>query len=52
VTAAGRPRPIVLVVLDGFGVGRDRAVDAITAARMPHWRALLEQWPHAALRAS
>ena len=47
-----RPRPIVLVVLDGFGIGREPGADAIAAARMPHWRALLERWPHAALRAS
>jgi 2,3-bisphosphoglycerate-independent phosphoglycerate mutase len=47
-----RPRPIVLVVLDGFGVGTDPAADAIAAARMPTWRGLLERWPHAVLRAS
>jgi 2,3-bisphosphoglycerate-independent phosphoglycerate mutase len=49
---ATRPRPIVLVVLDGFGVGRDRAADAISAARMPTWRGLLAHWPHAILQAS
>jgi 2,3-bisphosphoglycerate-independent phosphoglycerate mutase len=48
----GRPRPIVLVVLDGFGIGRDPAADAIAAARMPVWRGLLAAWPHAALGAS
>lgn len=47
-----RPRPIVLVVLDGFGIGRDPAGDAIAAASMPTWRALLARWPHAVLRAS
>jgi 2,3-bisphosphoglycerate-independent phosphoglycerate mutase len=47
-----RPRPIVLVVLDGFGIGRDAAADAIAAARMPTWRALWRDWPHATLRAS
>ena len=47
-----RPRPIVLVVLDGFGIGRDPADDAIAYARMPVWRGLLERWPHAALGAS
>ncbi|MEO7664358.1 MAG: 2,3-bisphosphoglycerate-independent phosphoglycerate mutase [Candidatus Limnocylindrales bacterium] len=47
-----RPRPIVLVVLDGFGIGRDPAADAIRAARMPAWRELLTQWPHAILEAS
>jgi 2,3-bisphosphoglycerate-independent phosphoglycerate mutase len=47
-----RPRPIVLVVLDGFGIGRDPARDAIAAAAMPAWHALLDRWPHAILRAS
>ncbi|MGP1674395.1 MAG: 2,3-bisphosphoglycerate-independent phosphoglycerate mutase [Candidatus Limnocylindrales bacterium] len=48
----GRPRPIVLVVLDGFGIGHDPASDAIAAAPMPTWRGLLARWPHSALRAS
>src|SRR5436189_6269154 len=55
IAAAGpgaRPRPIVLVVLDGFGIGHDPAADAVAAAPMPVWRGLLERWPHAALRAS
>ena len=38
---ADRPRPIVLVVLDGFGIGHDPAADAIAAAPMPTWRGLL-----------
>ena len=48
----GRPRPIVLVILDGFGIGHDAAADAIAAAGMPRWRELLARWPHATLRAS
>ena len=51
-SAGPRPRPIVLVVLDGFGIGTDPAADAIAAAPMPTWRGLLERWPHAVLRAS
>jgi 2,3-bisphosphoglycerate-independent phosphoglycerate mutase len=47
-----RPRPIVLVILDGFGLGRDPAADAIAAAPMPRWRELLVRWPHARLEAS
>jgi 2,3-bisphosphoglycerate-independent phosphoglycerate mutase len=42
----------VLVILDGFGIGHDPAGDAIAAAPMPTWRALLERWPHSVLRAS
>jgi len=49
---AARPRPAVILVIDGFGIGREGAADAIVAARMPTWRGLLERWPHAALRAS
>ena len=47
-----RPRPIVLVVVDGFGIGHDPMADAIAAAPMPVWRALLERWPHSTLEAS
>ena len=48
-----RPRPIVLVVLDGFGIGPgDPLVDAIAAAPMPTWRAICAEWPHAVLGAS
>ncbi|MEO8272498.1 MAG: 2,3-bisphosphoglycerate-independent phosphoglycerate mutase [Chloroflexota bacterium] len=50
--APSRPRPIVLVIIDGFGLGVDPAVDAIAAARMPVWRGLLARWPHARLGAS
>ena len=51
-TPDGRPRPIVLVVLDGFGIGHDPAADAIAAAPMPRWRALVARWPHSVLQAS
>jgi 2,3-bisphosphoglycerate-independent phosphoglycerate mutase len=47
-----RPRPIVLIVIDGFGIGPDPVNDAIAAASMPVWRGLLARWPHAVLRAS
>jgi len=47
-----RPRPIVLVVLDGFGIGHNPAVDAIEQARMPNWHKFLDRWPHCALEAS
>ena len=50
--SGGRPRPIVLLVLDGFGIGSRPAADAIATARMPAWRALLDAWPHSRLEAS
>jgi 2,3-bisphosphoglycerate-independent phosphoglycerate mutase len=50
--SSSRPRPLVLVIIDGFGIGRRPEADAIAAARMPVWRSLLERWPHAQLEAS
>src|SRR4029079_15038409 len=49
--ADARPRPIVLVVLDGFGIGRDPSGDAIAAAPMPTWRGLLGGRPPSVLKA-
>jgi 2,3-bisphosphoglycerate-independent phosphoglycerate mutase len=52
--AVRRPavRPIVLLILDGFGE-RDPAPDnAIAAARMPNWRALRATSPHTTIDAS
>jgi 2,3-bisphosphoglycerate-independent phosphoglycerate mutase len=51
-TSDRRPRPVVLVVLDGFGIGHDPAADAVAAAEMPVWRGLLQRWPHTDLGAS
>ena len=47
-----RPQPLVLVIVDGFGLGRRPEADAVAAALMPVWRALLARWPHAELDAS
>lgn len=44
--------PLILLIIDGFGIGNDPAVDAIAQAKMPVWRALLERWPHTSLEAS
>jgi 2,3-bisphosphoglycerate-independent phosphoglycerate mutase len=52
VTSGGRPRPIVLIVIDGFGIDGDPSTDAIAAADMPVWRGLLRSWPHTQLEAS
>jgi 2,3-bisphosphoglycerate-independent phosphoglycerate mutase len=43
---------VILVILDGFGVGPATPDDAIASTPMPNWRALLARWPHATLRAS
>lgn len=41
-----RPRPILLLVLDGWGHREERAFNAIAAARTPHWDRLLRDCPH------
>ena len=46
------PRPVVLLILDGFGCREDAPDNAITRAAMPHWDRLLASCPHASLDAS
>jgi 2,3-bisphosphoglycerate-independent phosphoglycerate mutase len=48
----GRPRPLVLCVLDGFGLSDDPARNAVLAARMPAWDRLTAEWPSCRLEAS
>ncbi len=45
-------RPVVLAVLDGWGCRDGTHGNAIAAANVPHFRALLERWPHTTLEAS
>jgi 2,3-bisphosphoglycerate-independent phosphoglycerate mutase len=53
VTDAGqRPRPVVLCVLDGFGLNDDPRRNALLAAHMPTWRRLTAEWPTCRLEAS
>src|SRR5918996_123921 len=47
-----RRRPLVLVVLDGWGLREDREKNAIALARTPVYTELLERFPHASLVAS
>lgn len=45
-------RPLILLVIDGFGIGTGAPGDAISAAAMPAWQDLRTRWPHAELDAS
>ena len=45
-------RPVVLCVLDGWGLAADSPSNAVTRANTPRLRALAETYPHATLRAS
>jgi 2,3-bisphosphoglycerate-independent phosphoglycerate mutase len=49
---AGDVRPVVLLILDGFGCREDAPDNAITRANAPRWRALLATYPHTTIDAS
>ncbi|MFP4097692.1 MAG: 2,3-bisphosphoglycerate-independent phosphoglycerate mutase [Alphaproteobacteria bacterium] len=42
-------RPVVLCILDGWGIGDGGAHDAIATARTPNFDSLLERYPHTTL---
>src|SRR6476646_2425957 len=45
-------RPVVLLILDGFGCRADAPDNAIARADAPHWRQLLATCPHTTIDAS
>lgn len=47
-----RPRPLVLIILDGWGLGRKRNGNAIYQASTTFYRQLLEKFPQTRLKAS
>jgi 2,3-bisphosphoglycerate-independent phosphoglycerate mutase len=47
-----RFRPVVICVLDGWGCRDELHGNAIAAARLPEWNALLERYPWTTLNAS
>ncbi len=49
---AQRPRPVVLCILDGWGVRAEREANAIELARTPVWHRLVAECPHGELEAS
>ena len=50
--AASEKRPVMLVILDGFGWREDRADNAVRLARTPNFTGLWETCPHAFLDTS
>src|SRR5580704_16610583 len=44
-TARARPRPLVLIILDGFGERKERADNAVRLARTPALSALFARYP-------
>ncbi len=51
-TPAGRPRPFVLVIMDGWGINPRKEGNAIALARTPNIDKLAREWPHTAIKAS
>jgi len=47
-----RPKPVVLMILDGFGIAPDADGNAVTRARMPNFKHLIETYPAMTLRAN
>ena len=41
-----RPKPVVLLILDGWGHREETADNALALAKLPHWRGLLATCPH------
>src|SRR5436305_7150753 len=51
-TPSRRPRPFVLVILDGWGINPRKEGNAIAMARTPNIEKLAREWPHTAVRTS
>ncbi len=47
-----RPKPTVLVILDGWGLSDEVQNNAIAMAATPHWDRLWQELPHTCLRTS
>ncbi|MBA2285527.1 MAG: 2,3-bisphosphoglycerate-independent phosphoglycerate mutase [Ktedonobacteraceae bacterium] len=49
---SGRPRPFVLIVMDGWGINPRKEGNAIALARTPNIDRLAREWPHTAVKTS
>jgi 2,3-bisphosphoglycerate-independent phosphoglycerate mutase len=45
-----RPKPILLLILDGWGHAEPAADNAISEALCPNWRRISQQWPSTLIR--
>ncbi len=41
-----RPKPVLLLILDGWGYREDAASNTLALANLPNWRKLLADYPH------
>ena len=51
-SSAVPPRPVVLVILDGFGERAEAADNAVRMAKTPHLDALYAAYPHSLIGTS
>src|SRR6266704_6715419 len=51
-TPVRRPRPFVLIIMDGWGINPRKDGNAIALARTPNIDKLARDWPHTAIRTS
>lgn len=47
-----RPKPIALIILDGWGCREEKDANAIAAAVKPHWDAIWQNHPHTLISGS
>ncbi len=45
-----RPKPVGLIVLDGWGIAPPSRGNAVSLANTPYWHSLTQRWPMARLR--
>src|SRR5256714_12934092 len=50
--SAGRPRPFVLIIMDGWGVNPRKEGNAIALARTPNIDKIARAWPHTTVKTS
>ena len=41
-----RPKPVLLLILDGWGYREEKASNTLALARLPNWNRLLADYPH------
>ncbi len=51
-TSSGRPRPLVLIIMDGWGINPRKEGNAIALAHTPNIDRLTREWPHTAVKTS
>src|SRR4029077_20766493 len=47
-----RPRPLALIILDGWGYREEKHANAIANAHKPHWNQLWAEYPHTLISGS